>query len=77
MTSSDGGIVYDRQAIPFGLRRLDVEGIHWKLNGRWLYLHGYGDDSIYPATVAPPANYTFYKRRLHVARSLGFNCKHW
>ena len=37
MTSSDGGIVYDRQAIPFGLRRLDVEGIHWKLNGRWLY----------------------------------------
>lgn len=42
LTSTDGTIVYDREIIPFGLRRLDVVGSHWKLNGRWLYLHGYG-----------------------------------
>lgn len=32
-----------------------------------------GDDSIYPATVAPPVNFSFYKHRLQVAKSLGFN----
>ena len=51
MTSSDGSIVYDREAVRFGLRQLDVDGIHWKLNGRWLYLHGCGDDSIFMYSI--------------------------
>eukprot|EP01047_Picozoa_sp_COSAG01_P081982 COSAG01_NODE_16569_length_1224_cov_12.170667_2_plen_98_part_00 len=63
----------DAVGVRFGLRRLEVVGYHWKLNGRWLYLHGYGDDSIYPMYVSPPLNFSFYKERLRFARSLGMN----
>ena len=77
LSSSDGSIVYDREVIQFGLRRLEVDGVHWKLNGRWLYLHGYGDDSIYPATVAPPVNYSFckYQRAIEPATHSRTACR--
>ena len=66
--------VLDEERITFGLRRLDVvNNSHWKLNGDYLFLHGYGDDSVYPLTYAPPANATFYAERLGFAKSLGFN----
>lgn len=45
------GSTIDEAEVSFGFRRLDVIGYHWKFNGKWLYLHGYGDDSIYPHTV--------------------------
>ena len=54
--------------VKFGVRKLEVIGYHWKLNGKWLYLHGYGDDSIYPMFTSPPVNHTFYKERLEFAR---------
>ena len=66
--------VLDEDLITFGLRRLEVvNNSHWKLNGAYLFLHGYGDDSVYPLTYAPPANETFYAERLRFAKSLGFN----
>ena len=34
---------------------------------------GYGDDAIYPMSVSPPVNFSFYKERLQFARSLGMN----
>ena len=34
--------VIDTAEVSFGLRQLQIEGYHWKLNGLWLYLHGYG-----------------------------------
>ena len=68
------GAVLDNQRITFGIRRLDiVNRSHWKLNGQFLFLHGYGDDSVYPLTYAPPNNVTFYRERLSFAKSLGFN----
>ena len=36
------GAVLDEDSIVFGLRRLDVVNrSHWKLNGAYLFLHGY------------------------------------
>jgi len=67
------GLVLDHMEVRFGFRKLDVIGYHWKLNGAWLYLHGYGDDSIYPESMSPPLNHTFYTERLKLARSLGMN----
>ena len=39
------------------IRKLETVGYHWKLNGKWLFLHGYGDDSIYPMFVSPPVRH--------------------
>ena len=33
----------------------------------------YGDDAIYPMTIAPPTNFSFYLERLKLAKSFGFN----
>jgi len=56
----------DSKVVKFGLKKLEIVGYHWKLNGVWLYLHGYGDDSIYPMNTAPPVNFSFYRERLRV-----------
>ena len=31
-------------------------GYHWKLNGEWLYLQGYGEDAVYPDTLREPTD---------------------
>jgi len=67
------GKVVDQHVVTFGIRRLDVEGYHWKLNGDWLYLQGYGDDSVYPDTLAPPLTYSVYFSRLNFTKDLGMN----
>jgi beta-galactosidase/beta-glucuronidase len=70
---SAGGSVIDSVSVRFGVRQLEVIGYHWKLNGEWLYLHGYGDDSIYPMFTSPPLSRSFYKGRLQFAHGLGMN----
>lgn len=34
------GEVLDSASVRFGVRKLEIIGYHWKLNGAWLYLHG-------------------------------------
>jgi hypothetical protein len=72
-TATAEEVLLDSTSVRFGVRKLEIIGYHWKLNGVWLYLHGYGDDSIYPMSTSPPLNHTFYKERLEFARSLGMN----
>eukprot|EP01051_Picozoa_sp_SAG22_P006513 SAG22_NODE_429_length_10587_cov_22.842582_6_plen_1131_part_00 len=67
------GAVLDRREVDFGLRRFETTGYKWLLNGKRLFLHGYGDDSVYPTTLAPPVEKAEYTRRLKLAKSLGFN----
>lgn len=57
----------------FGLREFKVEGGKFLLNGRPIWLRGYGDDCIFPNTIAPPADKEEYRRRLSLARDYGFN----
>jgi beta-galactosidase len=57
----------------FGMRELKVEGGRFVLNGRPLFLRGYGDDCIFPNTIAPPVDREEYRRRLSIARDFGFN----
>eukprot|EP01043_Picozoa_sp_COSAG02_P000943 COSAG02_NODE_19_length_53976_cov_37.338512_25_plen_74_part_00 len=52
------------------MTRVCPSGYHWKLNGKWLYLHGYGDDSIYPMFTSPPLNHSFYKERLEFSHGV-------
>jgi beta-galactosidase len=57
----------------FGLRELTVDGDRFLLNGRSFFLRGYGDDCIFPDTIAPSADLEEYRRRLRIAREYGFN----
>ena len=69
----DGGAELDAVSTRFGMRELTVENGRFLLNGKPVFLRGYGDDCIYPNTVAPPADREEFRRRLSVARDYGFN----
>ena len=73
LTLLRGERVLDRIVTRFGLREIRVRGPHVYLNDRRLFLRGYGDDSVYPETVAPPTSKEPYLRRLRIAKSYGFN----
>lgn len=57
----------------FGMREVRVEGKRIILNGKPIFLRGYGDDCIYPLTVSPPASKEHYLKELRRAKSYGFN----
>ncbi|MCW5983029.1 MAG: hypothetical protein KIT09_33380 [Bryobacteraceae bacterium] len=63
----------DRTEERFGMRQLATRGRALLLNGKPLYLRGYGDDNIEVLTGTPPASKDVYLERLRLARSFGFN----
>jgi beta-galactosidase len=67
------GAVVDQRDVRFGLREIRIEGPHFYLNGKKLFLRGYGDDAIYPETMAPPTDKQVYRKKLEAARAYGFN----
>jgi beta-galactosidase len=69
----DGNRRLDERRIRFGMREFKVENGKFLLNGRPFFLRGYGDDCIYPNTIAPPVNAEEYRLRLRVIRDFGFN----
>ena len=63
----------DRVEQRFGLREITTSGNVLLLNGKPLYLRGYGDDDVEVLTGVPPASKEVYLKRLRLARSYGFN----
>ncbi|MHC1763777.1 MAG: DUF4082 domain-containing protein [Verrucomicrobiia bacterium] len=57
----------------FGMREIAADGRKLFLNGKPLYLSGYGDDATEPLTGMLPASKEVYLKRLRLMRSLGFN----
>ena len=57
----------------FGLREIAIRGPHITLNGKRVFLHGYGDDCVFPETMAAPSDKAVYLKRLRVAKDYGFN----
>ena len=55
------------------MRQLTTQGNVLLLNGKPLYLRGYGDDNIEVLTGFPPLAREVYLERLKQARSFGFN----
>ncbi|MBL9135658.1 MAG: hypothetical protein JNK85_07315, partial [Verrucomicrobiales bacterium] len=68
----DGASV-DERSVRFGMREFRVDGGRFLLNGQPIFLRGYGDDCIYPETIAPPNGKEEFRRRLSLARAYGFN----
>lgn len=72
-TLGGGAAVLDTATTRFGVRTIVTDGYKFMLNGRRVFLTGFGDDAIYPRTVSPPRNKSFYEKKVGVVRSLGFN----
>jgi hypothetical protein len=65
--------VLDEQTFRFGLRRLEIRGNDFYLNGRRFLLRGYGDDCTLPRELVPPADRDYWRRYLSLRREFGFN----
>ncbi|HVN80938.1 MAG TPA: glycoside hydrolase family 2 TIM barrel-domain containing protein, partial [Terriglobia bacterium] len=63
----------DRVEQRFGMREVTTRGNVLLLNGKPLYLRGYGDDNVEVLTGVPPASTEVYRKRLQLAKSFGFN----
>ncbi|MGI8908793.1 MAG: glycoside hydrolase family 2 protein [Candidatus Sumerlaeaceae bacterium] len=73
-------IILDEFRDRFGFRSIEVSGREILLNGKPIFLRGYGDDAIDPINVAPLPNRSFYEHLIGRAREYGFNfsrCHTW
>ena len=73
LTLQSGDVTLDQVQTRFGLREIRVDGPAILLNGKRIFLHGCGDDSVYPRTVSPPTDKASYLKRLRVLKAYGFN----
>lgn len=72
LVSADGTVL-QRRYERFGVRKLEVRGKEFYLNGRPFFVRGFGDDSTYPITGCSPASKEAHLRNLRIARAAGFN----
>src|SRR3954454_1990870 len=68
-----GSVELDRTERRFGMREITTSGRVLLLNGKPLYLRGYGDDNVEVLTGVPPASKQAMLDRVKLARSFGFN----
>jgi hypothetical protein len=67
------GQAIDRSEERFGFRTIATRGNRLLLNGSPVYLRGYGDDNVEVLTGFPSASKDAWRKRLTIAKSLGFN----
>ncbi|MCP4645208.1 MAG: hypothetical protein GY851_32500 [bacterium] len=67
------GTAVDTVTDRFGLRTIEIGGKRVLLNGTPVFLRGYGDDCVYPETMAAPSDENVYLDRLRIAKEFGFN----
>ena len=68
----NGQVVHTRRE-RFGVRKFEVRGGEFFLNGRPFYVRGFGDDHVYPLTGITPADRDVHRAHLRKARAAGFN----
>lgn len=73
MSLVQGETVLDAIETRFGFREIAIEGVRILLNGKPLFLRGYGDDAIYPETMAAPSDEAVYRKKIGIAKEYGFN----
>ncbi|SHE76428.1 Glycosyl hydrolases family 2, TIM barrel domain [Arenibacter palladensis] len=68
---SEQGI--DQKEVTFGMRDFEVDGKHFAINGRPVFLRGTLECSIFPLTGYPPTNVEEWKRILKTIQNYGLN----
>lgn len=72
LTLCDGGRPVHGWTERFGVRKIEVRGDRFFLNGRPFFVRGYGDDFIYPLTLLSPASREEHLEHFRIARRAGF-----
>ena len=72
LVSADGKVLQTRLE-RFGVRKFEVRGKEFYLNGRPFFFRGFGDDHAYPFTGITPADVETHRKHLAIARRAGFN----
>ena len=67
------GVVLQTRRERFGVRKIEVRGDTFYLNGHPYFLRGFGDDSVYPLTGMPPPDRETHLAHLRKVRAAGFN----
>ena len=57
----------------FGVRKIEVRGDRFFLNNKPFFVRGFGDDFVYPLTLASPASKEEHLKHLKIAHAAGFN----
>ena len=57
----------------FGVRKIEVCGDRFFLNNKPFFVRGFGDDFVYPLTLASPASKEEHLKHLKIAHAAGFN----
>ena len=68
----NGQVIHTRRE-RFGVRKFEVRGGEFFLNGRPFYVRGFGDDHVYPLSGITPADRDVHRAHLRKARAAGFN----
>ena len=69
----ENGQVVHTRIERFGVRKFEVRGKEFYLNGKPFFVRGFGDDAAYPLTGLSPADRDFHRAHLEKARAAGFN----
>ena len=68
----NGHVIHVRRE-RFGVRKFEVRGTEFFLNGKPFYVRGFGDDHVYPLSGITPADRDVHRAHLGKARAAGFN----
>lgn len=69
----ENGAVIQARKERFGVRKIEVRGKEFYLNGKPFFVRGFGDDSAYPIHGLTPADREFHLSHLRRAHDAGFN----
>ena len=69
----EGRTIIDSYYERFGLREIETSGKAILLNGKPIYLRGYGDDNIEVLTGFPSSSKAVHLERFRLAKDFGFN----
>ena len=67
------GTVIDSWPERFGVRKIERQRADIYLNSKKILLRGFGDDYVYPLTIASPPSREVHKEHLQIARAYGFD----
>ena len=73
LTLCSGSKKLDSLESRYGMREFRAGGTTILLNGKPIYLRGYGDDHIYPYEFSMPTDKAMYLARLKIIKAFGFN----
>ncbi|MBP5320289.1 MAG: hypothetical protein J6334_04820, partial [Kiritimatiellae bacterium] len=70
--AENGKVIHTRRE-RFGVRKLEVRGKAFYLNGKPFFVRGFGDDHVYPFTGITLGDRALHRAHLSQARAAGFN----